>query len=777
MADLGNQKIKDTYQSVLQTDASGNLQNLSGGTPYPFIFNSGFTSNAGTLFGLGTNTPNETLTVVGDISGTTDLHIDGTSTLGSISVDGAYIYVGGTGTSNRRMFLQTSPSTSNPSYLYFNWGMQDTYHFYWGNDEDLDIHHTGSHGYIDNDTGSLYVTSSVLYLGDTTSETTVQDNLTVNDNLSVGDDLTVNTNTLYVDSTNGLIGVGSLQPTHKLTVSGGTGEFVNYNTTDYFPIGGALRVANGQTKAAFQNDATNQGLSVGDQVRFIDTTVEELPTYTLTIDTLDDGLPFANIFFTEAYGGGTFDTTSLLYNDGTGGGMFVVYNGTGTTFQVSGNTVMSGSTDLLDIFASSSITNQDVYWSASTGGISNSGLTGNVGIGTTTPNEKLTVVGDISGTTDLHIGGNGYFANVFLPSTGIISFDNSLDGTDQYITGQDNSIVIDGDDFIKLLADTTVKFQDSSAVVWADINPNTGDINTLGNINISGSTTYIGAVSGTGSVTAIGGFVGDVTGNADTVTTNANLTGDIVSTGNTTSFNGAIIANADINASAAIDATKIADGTVTSTEFQYINTLSSNAQTQLDAKQATIEAGARLNANLIGSSGSVGNSEYGYLNNLTHNIQTQLYERLFLTGGTMSGDLVASRGFNKSTTTDKNLAQGDIIYVGAGSTIEGDLVIMTSDGTWTSARANAVTSATTMLGIALGTDPDVDGVLIRGTYTLDHDVGTNYGVSLYLSDGTAGQATITVPDSSGDIVRIIGYTIGNDDEIWFDPDKTWVELS
>ena len=33
-----------------------------------------------------------------------------------------------------------------------------------------------------------------------------------------------------------------------------------------------------------------------------------------------------------------------------------------------------------------------------------------------------------------------------------------------------------------------------------------------------------------------------------------------------------------------IDATKIADGTVTDTEFQYINTLSSNAQTQIDTK-------------------------------------------------------------------------------------------------------------------------------------------------------------------------------------------------
>ena len=48
---------------------------------------------------------------------------------------------------------------------------------------------------------------------------------------------------------------------------------------------------------------------------------------------------------------------------------------------------------------------------------------------------------------------------------------------------------------------------------------------------------------------------------------------------------GAIV-NADINASAAIDATKIADGSVTSAEFQYINTLSSNAQTQIDAKAA-----------------------------------------------------------------------------------------------------------------------------------------------------------------------------------------------
>lgn len=48
------------------------------------------------------------------------------------------------------------------------------------------------------------------------------------------------------------------------------------------------------------------------------------------------------------------------------------------------------------------------------------------------------------------------------------------------------------------------------------------------------------------------------TGNAATVTTNANLTGDVTSTGNTTSIAAGVIVNADINASAAIVDTKLA---------------------------------------------------------------------------------------------------------------------------------------------------------------------------------------------------------------------------
>jgi len=75
--------------------------------------------------------------------------------------------------------------------------------------------------------------------------------------------------------------------------------------------------------------------------------------------------------------------------------------------------------------------------------------------------------------------------------------------------------------------------------------------------------------------------------------TNATHTGDVTGATSLTIANDAVgadqlasnaVVNASIASGAAIDATKIADGSVTSTEFQYINTLSSNAQTQLDAK-------------------------------------------------------------------------------------------------------------------------------------------------------------------------------------------------
>jgi hypothetical protein len=100
-----------------------------------------------------------------------------------------------------------------------------------------------------------------------------------------------------------------------------------------------------------------------------------------------------------------------------------------------------------------------------------------------------------------------------------------------------------------------------------------GKINDTGNETIAGIKTFSSTI------------VGSINGNAATVTTNANLTGDVTSTGNSTNIATGVIVNADINASAAISATKLIDGSITDTELGYINTLSSNAQTQIDGKQ------------------------------------------------------------------------------------------------------------------------------------------------------------------------------------------------
>ena len=62
-------------------------------------------------------------------------------------------------------------------------------------------------------------------------------------------------------------------------------------------------------------------------------------------------------------------------------------------------------------------------------------------------------------------------------------------------------------------------------------------------------------------------------------------------------------------------------------------------------------------------------------------------------------------------------------------------------------------------------------------FTLDHDVGDNQGIPLYLSEDTAGQAKTAAPNSSGDFVRVIGYNVGDADEIWFSPDNTFVEVA
>jgi len=324
-------------------------------------------------------------------------------------------------TSNR-IFISSSPSSA-PSVLYENWKLPDNDYLYFGTGNDLSIYHNGTNSIIDNNTGTLQILASAITIGDTTSE------VTINDNLVVDEDLTVNGTTLYVDSSNTKVGVGTTSPTHELTVSGG----------------GAWIAWTEPTQINFVNGSSFFGYSPTDA-----TVPTPLTIGGTTVRALVDGAYYygttTSPFFVNGrgYWGVTWAGSNVTLTDAEAqnciayGGVipgndkyFSVAAGD-VIFQVSGSSIMSGSTDLVDIFASSAITNQDVYWTATTDG---------TGISPSGSNVTTTV--RMSG--DTHIKGNlGVSGNTY--TTGAFVVGNATLNTSQLdISSGDFTLDVEGD--------------------------------------------------------------------------------------------------------------------------------------------------------------------------------------------------------------------------------------------------------------------------------------------------------------------------------------------
>ena len=79
-----------------------------------------------------------------------------------------------------------------------------------------------------------------------------------------------------------------------------------------------------------------------------------------------------------------------------------------------------------------------------------------------------------------------------------------------------------------------------------------------------------------------------------------------------------------------------------------------------------------------------------------------------------------------------------------------------------------------MLALSVGTDADVDGMLLNGIYhKASH--GLTVGDPIYLST-TPMTMTNTAPSGANDYVRVLGYAIDSN-HIYFCPDNTWVKIS
>lgn len=131
---------------------------------------------------------------------------------------------------------------------------------------------------------------------------------------------------------------------------------------------------------------------------------------------------------------------------------------------------------------------------------------------------------------------------------------------------------------------------------------------------------------------------------------------------------------------------------------------------------------------------------------------------------------------------------GQILRYGSSATLVlGGLYYLKSDGVWTAALASAVaTGATQLLGISMGTDAQVGGLLLNGFVRIPSTEILNVpgsgavdGLPVYVSKTTAGHLDFTAPAAGSDFVRIVGYAIDDDSSdvlVYINPDSTHVEL-
>ena len=179
----------------------------------------------------------------------------------------------------------------------------------------------------------------------------------------------------------------------------------------------------------------------------------------------------------------------------------------------------------------------------------------------------------------------------------------------------------------------------------------------------------------------------------------------------------------------------------------------------LDAS-ANIELEASGQLNLISTENKI-NKTYNF-----HDSGSGGFETTYTAGDQYSGTIIK---YSPNSSTALN---GSEIYY------------LRSNGQWYQADADGSATSHTLLGVGLGGDPQTVGVLLKGfvrvasTEILNKPTNVP-GMPLYVST-TAGHFDFTAPSDSGDVVRIVGYAIdedGGDILVYFDPDKTYVQIA
>lgn len=145
----------------------------------------------------------------------------------------------------------------------------------------------------------------------------------------------------------------------------------------------------------------------------------------------------------------------------------------------------------------------------------------------------------------------------------------------------------------------------------------------------------------------------------------------------------------------------------------------------------------------------------------------------FISSSQFEGNTLFTTG---SHTVSGYTAEGDIVKFSNTGTTAGDIYMLKNDGTWSQADADATTTATGSLAVAVGTNSTTHGMLLRGMVKLADDPNCTVGQPVFLGE-TAGHGACVAPTDSGDIARIVGFYMSGSGVIYFNPDNTSIKVS
>ena len=417
------------------------------------------------------------------------------------------------------------------------------------------------------------------------------------------------------------------------------------------------------------------------------------------------------------------------------------------------------------IASSSFSTNTTINFTFDSGTISGSDTNVDVFVGSPFTNPAIPVIDDNSLGT----------STVLPPSQGSVKtyVDSQITGQDLDFAGDTGTSAVDLDSQTFTLAggegiDTTASGQ-TLTIAGEDASTSNKGIASFSSDNFSVSSGAVtikdGGVANAELVNSTVNFGGVslALGGSDT-TPAFNLTD---ATNYPTSSLTGTISNSQV--ASGIDATKIADGSVTNSEFQFINTLSSNAQTQIDTK---LTASDNLS--------DVANAGTSRTNLGLGSIATQNANSVSISGGSITGLGSPSSGSDATTKTYvDNLVTGlktrTIVRVATtgnislstdlqnNDTIDG-ITVSTGDKVLVKSNTNQTQNGIYIV-VASGTasrDPEFDTVDELAGQMIIVKEGSINADSFFLcttDSGSIGSANITftqVTPSSGGTVTQVG---------------------